>query len=115
VSWPTRTEPLAKARLAKLPSISASVVPESPFTALIRSSFQPESRHGDNDAYNALVLTDFDRNCGRSHVFQIGRIRRKGRQRLTSRLADVANKNSSAFSSAGKNCFRLPSMLPASD
>ena len=37
---------------------------------------------GDNDAYNALVCTDFGPELGRNHVYQIGRIDETARKAL---------------------------------
>jgi NhaP-type Na+/H+ or K+/H+ antiporter len=49
----------------------------------IRSGSRSLIATGDNDAYNALVCTDFGPELGRSHVFQIGRIDEKARQALS--------------------------------
>tara|TARA_R110002020_G_scaffold48286_6_gene137643 strand:+ start:6984 stop:8891 length:1908 start_codon:yes stop_codon:yes gene_type:complete len=73
---------LAEARLASIPVYFGEVLSESAHHAIDPKSFSSLIAAGDNDAYNALVCTDFGPELGRSHVFQIGRIDEKARQAL---------------------------------
>jgi len=73
---------LAEARLASIPVYFGEVLSESAHHAIDPKSFSSLIAAGDNDAYNALVCTDFGPELGRSHVFQIGRIDEKARKAL---------------------------------
>ena len=74
---------LAEARLASIPVYFGEVLSESAHHSIDPKSFSNLIATGDNDAYNALVCTDFGPELGRSHVFQIGRIDEKARQALS--------------------------------
>lgn len=73
---------LTEARLASIPVYFGEVLSESAHHAIDPKSFSSLIATGDNDAYNALVCTDFGPELGRSNVFQIGRIDEKARQAL---------------------------------
>jgi len=74
---------LAEARLTSIPVYFGEVLSESAHHSIDPKSFSNLIATGDNDAYNALVCTDFGPELGRSHVFQIGRIDEKARQALS--------------------------------
>lgn len=73
---------LAEARLANIPVYFGEVLSEQAHHAIDPKRFSWLIAGSDNDAYNALVCTDFGPELGRSHVFQIGRIDEKARQSL---------------------------------
>ena len=73
---------LTEARLASIPVYFGEVLSEAAHHAIDPRSFTSLIAAGDNDAYNALVCTDFGPELGRSHVFQIGRIDEKARKAL---------------------------------
>ncbi|SOE10634.1 sodium/proton antiporter (CPA1 family) [Hoeflea halophila] len=73
---------LAEARLANIPVYFGEVLSESAHHSIDPKRFSNLIAAGDNDAYNALVCTDFGPELGRSHVFQIGRADDKARQAL---------------------------------
>jgi len=73
---------LSEARLANIPVYFGEVLSESAHHSIDPKRFTNLIATGDNDAYNALVCTDFGPELGRSHVFQIGRIDEKARQAL---------------------------------
>lgn len=73
---------LAEARLANIPVYFGEVLSESAHHAIDPKRFSSLIATSDNDAYNALVCTDFGPELGRNHVFQIGRIDEKARQSL---------------------------------
>jgi len=73
---------LAEARLASIPVYFGEVLSESAHHTIDPKRFSSLIATGDNDAYNALVCTDFGPELGRSHVYQIGRIDEKARQAL---------------------------------
>lgn len=73
---------LAEARLANIPVYFGEVLSESAHHSIDPKRFSNLIASGDNDAYNALVCTDFGPELGRSHVFQIGRTDEKARQAL---------------------------------
>ncbi|WP_417426851.1 cation:proton antiporter [Hoeflea sp.] len=74
---------LAEARLANIPVYFGEVLSESAHHAIDPKRFSTLIAAGDNDAYNALVCTDFGPELGRDRVFQIGRIDDKARQALS--------------------------------
>jgi hypothetical protein len=74
---------LAEARLASIPVYFGEVLSESAHHSIDPKRFSNLIATGDNDAYNALVCTDFGPELGRSHVYQIGRIDEKARQALS--------------------------------
>jgi hypothetical protein len=69
---------LAEARLAAFRSISARSCPKRRTTPIDPKRFSSLIAASDNDAYNALVCTDFGPELGRNHVFQIGRTDERG-------------------------------------
>ncbi|MDF1609546.1 sodium:proton antiporter [Hoeflea sp. YIM 152468] len=73
---------LAEARLANIPVYFGEVLSESAHHSIDPKRFSNLIATSDNDAYNALVSTDFGPELGRSHVFQIGRTDEKARQAL---------------------------------
>jgi NhaP-type Na+/H+ or K+/H+ antiporter len=73
---------LAEARLANIPVYFGEVLSEAAHHSIDPKRFSNLIATGDNDAYNALVCTDFGPELGRSHVYQIGRIDEKARQAL---------------------------------
>ncbi|MDP2733159.1 MAG: sodium:proton antiporter [Hoeflea sp.] len=73
---------LTEARLASIPVYFGEVLSESAHHAIDPKRFSNLIATGDNDAYNALVCTDFGPELGRSHVFQIGRSDEKARKAL---------------------------------
>ncbi|EDQ32378.1 NhaP-type Na+/H+ and K+/H+ antiporter [Hoeflea phototrophica DFL-43] len=73
---------LAEARLGSIPVYFGEVLSESAHHAIDPKRFSSLIATSDNDAYNALVCTDFGPELGRNHVFQIGRIDEKARQSL---------------------------------
>ncbi|MDZ7603430.1 MAG: sodium:proton antiporter [Hoeflea sp.] len=81
---------LAEARLASIPVYFGEVLSESAHHAIDPKSFSSLIAAGDNDAYNALVCTDFGPELGRSHVFQIGRIDEKARKALNFTLGGLS-------------------------
>ncbi|MEM5495308.1 sodium:proton antiporter [Hoeflea sp. AS16] len=74
---------LAEARLANIPVYFGEVLSESAHHSIDPKRFSNLIATGDNDAYNALVCTDFGPELGRSHVYQIGRVDEKARQALS--------------------------------
>ncbi|MEM5474384.1 sodium:proton antiporter [Hoeflea sp. AS60] len=74
---------LTEARLANIPVYFGEVLSESAHHSIDPKRFSNLIATGDNDAYNALVCTDFGPELGRSHVYQIGRIDEKARQALS--------------------------------
>tara|TARA_R110000787_G_scaffold89300_6_gene189114 strand:+ start:357 stop:2231 length:1875 start_codon:yes stop_codon:yes gene_type:complete len=74
---------LAEARLANIPVYFGEVLSEAAHHSIDPKRFSNLIATGDNDAYNALVCTDFGPELGRSHVFQIGRVDEKARQALS--------------------------------
>lgn len=74
---------LAEARLANIPVYFGEVLSEAAHHSIDPKRFSNLIATGDNDAYNALVCTDFGPELGRSHVYQIGRIDEKARQALS--------------------------------
>ena len=74
---------LAEARLANIPVYFGEVLSESAHHSIDPKRFSNRIATGDNDAYNALVCTDFGPELGRSHVYQIGRIDEKARKALS--------------------------------
>ncbi|MCY0147841.1 cation:proton antiporter [Hoeflea sp. G2-23] len=74
---------LAEARLANIPVYFGEVLSETAHHAIDPKRFSTLIAAGDNDAYNALVCTDFGPELGRDRVFQIGRIDDKARQALS--------------------------------
>ncbi|WP_340161446.1 sodium:proton antiporter [uncultured Hoeflea sp.] len=74
---------LAEARLANIPVYFGEVLSESAHHSIDPKRFSNLIATGDNDAYNALVCTDFGPELGRSHVYQIGRADDKARQALS--------------------------------
>jgi len=74
---------LAEARLANIPVYFGEVLSESAHHSIDPKRFTNLIATGDNDAYNALVCTDFGPELGRSHVYQIGRPDEKARQALS--------------------------------
>lgn len=74
---------LAEARLANIPVYFGEVLSESAHHSIDPKRFSNLIATGDNDAYNALVCTDFGPELGRSHVYQIGRIDEKARKALS--------------------------------
>ncbi|MCY0095987.1 cation:proton antiporter [Hoeflea ulvae] len=74
---------LAEARLANIPVYFGEVLSESAHHSIDPKRFSNLIATGDNDAYNALVCTDFGPELGRSHVYQIGRADEKARQALS--------------------------------
>jgi NhaP-type Na+/H+ or K+/H+ antiporter len=74
---------LAEARLANIPVYFGEVLSEAAHHSIDPKRFSNFIATGDNDAYNALVCTDFGPELGRSHVFQIGRVDEKARQALS--------------------------------
>ncbi|MGJ8573074.1 MAG: cation:proton antiporter [Hoeflea sp.] len=73
---------LAEARLANIPVYFGEVLSESAHHSIDPKRFSNLIATSDNDAYNALVCTDFGPELGRSHVYQIGRPDEKARQAL---------------------------------
>ncbi|MEQ8480346.1 MAG: sodium:proton antiporter [Hoeflea sp.] len=74
---------LAEARLGNIPVYFGEVLSESAHHAIDPKRFSSLIAASDNDAYNALVCTDFGPELGRSHVFQIGRTDDKARQSIS--------------------------------
>lgn len=64
---------LAEARLADVPVFYGEVLSEYAHHALDPKRYSALVAATDNDAYNALVCTDFGPELGRSNVFQLGR------------------------------------------
>jgi hypothetical protein len=73
---------LAEARLASIPVYFGEVLSETAHHAIDPKRFSSLIAASDNDAYNALVCTDFGPELGRNHVFQIGRTDERARQAL---------------------------------
>lgn len=74
---------LAEARLANIPIYFGEVLSEAAHHAIDPKRFSSLIATSDNDAYNALVCTDFGPELGRNRVFQIGRMDDKARQALS--------------------------------
>ena len=74
---------LAEARLASIPVYFGEVLSETAHHAIDPKRFSKLIASSDNDAYNALVCTDFGPELGRNNVFQIGRMDDKARQSLS--------------------------------
>ena len=74
---------LTEARLANIPVYFGEVLSESAHHTIDPKRFTSLIATGDNDAYNALVCTDFGPEMGRSNIFQIGRTDEKARQSLS--------------------------------
>ena len=74
---------LAEARLASIPVYFGEVLSESAHHSIDPKRFSNLIATGDNDAYNALVCTDFGPELGRNHVYQIGRIDETARKALS--------------------------------
>ncbi|OCW58555.1 cation:proton antiporter [Hoeflea olei] len=81
---------LAEARLASIPVYFGEVLSENAHHVIDPKHFSSLIATGDNDAYNALVCTDFGPELGRGNVFQIGRIDEKARQSLSFTLGGRA-------------------------
>lgn len=81
---------LTEARLADIPVYYGEVLSEQAHHAIDPKRFSSVIAASDNDAYNALVCTDFGPELGRNHVFQIGRSEEKGRQALNFTLGGRA-------------------------
>lgn len=64
---------IAEARLADIPVFYGDIVSEAAHQTVDPKRFGVLAAVTDNDAYNALVCTDFGPELGRSHVFQLGR------------------------------------------
>lgn len=64
---------LSHARLSDIPVYFGEVLSENAHHTIEPKRFANLIATTDNDAYNALVCTDFGPELGRSHVFQIGR------------------------------------------
>ncbi|MCP4320021.1 MAG: sodium:proton antiporter [Hyphomicrobiales bacterium] len=62
---------ISEARLANVPVYYGEVLSEEAHHTIDFNRFSYLIAAGDNDAYNALVCTDFGLEFGRSHVFQI--------------------------------------------
>ena len=62
---------ISDARLANVPVYYGEVLSEEAHHAIDFNRYSDLIAAGDNDAYNALVCTDFAPEFGRSHVFQI--------------------------------------------
>jgi hypothetical protein len=100
---------LAEARLASIPGLFRrgpvrSGAPQRSIPSASRSLIATS----DNDAYNALVCTDFGPELGRNHVFQIGRIDEKARQSLSFTLGGrpLDERTRQLSRSCAKNCSR---------
>lgn len=63
---------LREARQADIPTYYGEPLSEHAHHGLNRNSFVALVATTDNDAYNALVCTDFGPEIGRSHVYQVG-------------------------------------------
>lgn len=74
---------LTEARLANIPVYFGEVLSESAHHTIDPKRFANLIAASDNEAYNALVCTDFGPELGRSNVFQIGRSEDKSRQALS--------------------------------
>lgn len=64
---------LSHARLSDIPVFFGEVLSENAHHTIEPKRYANLIAATDNDAYNALVCTDFGPELGRSHVFQIGR------------------------------------------
>ncbi|PWV99215.1 sodium/proton antiporter (CPA1 family) [Hoeflea marina] len=73
---------LTEARLASIPVYFGEVLSEQAHHAIDPKRFANLIAASDNEAYNALVCTDFGPELGRSNVFQIGRSEDTGRQSI---------------------------------
>ena len=73
---------LTEARLASIPVYYGEVLSEQAHHTIDPKRFSSLIAASDNDAYNALVCTDFGPELGRNRVFQIGRSDDKSRQAL---------------------------------
>ncbi len=64
---------IAEARLADIPVFYGDILSEAAHHDIDPNQFSTLAAVTDNDAYNALVCTDFGPELGRAHVFQLGR------------------------------------------
>lgn len=72
---------VAEARLAEIPVFYGDILSEAAHHTVDPSRFSTLIAVTDNDAYNALVCTDFGPELGRSNVFQLGRGEEESRRR----------------------------------
>lgn len=84
---------IKSARLANIPVHFGEVLSEAAHHDIVFNRFGHVIAATDNDAYNALVCTEFGPEIGRSHVFQIGNIREED------------DKQAVSFTIGGRNLF----------